>query len=477
MYDPGNLFLGTTPAHERSYLFKVLKHARDHYERLVIPCCGKFGGAETAVAAGWKPKQIACSDVSLFSTVVAYHIIGRPLEDLEIRLAGDLACLDASDPATVLYCLKLATTRRWAGDKYHKRLMVRELEHGIARHIESIRGHLDNLRAKLEGITYQPRDLFEELPEAMEDAGAVVWAAPPAYLKGYEKMFDAGDAVTWNAPAYRVFDPKTGYAEVRAMMSGKPGLGLRFVYAELEPGEEPECVCAEATGGATGRSGAEYILANRPDEVVAWAGRVAFVPKRTDVEPIGAPILDDSHVLTPQSSIEFRRVGVKQAMYYRDLFAHRLGTTSAPEHFLLLLDGRVAGVVGFGSGFSRTFQQRQDGNSYMTEMYGFTAPSRRYPRLNRLLMMLITTEEMHELWRPQETVLQRYAGISTTCLCEHPELKINRGILKLVSRERQRNELWKLSYTATWRKETFGEALRKWLDTHGSDKYARLNHD
>lgn len=477
MYDPANLFLGTTPAHERSYLFKVLGHAREHYRRLVVPCCGKFGGAETAVAAGWKPEQIACSDVSLFSTALGYHITGQPLDELEIKLAGDLASLDATDPATVLYCLKLATTRRWAAGKFHKQLLVRELEGGISRHIETIRGHLDNLRSTLAGITYQPADLFEVLPEALEDAQAVVWAAPPAYLKGYEKMFDAGDAVTWKAPEYRIFDPKTGYAEVRAMMAGKPALGLRFVYAELEPGEQSESVCVEATGGATGRSGCEYILANRPDEVRQWAGRVVFVPKRTGVGPIAAPILDDSHVLTPQSTVEFRRAGVSEAMYYRDLFAHRLGTTSSPEHFLLLLDGRVAGVVGFGSAFARTFQRRQDGKAYMTEMYGFTAPSRRYPRLNRLLMMLITTEEMHAIWRPQETVIQQYAGISTTCLCEHPELKINRGILKLVTRERQRNELWKLSYTATWRNETFADALRKWLATHGGEQHSRLTDE
>jgi len=474
-YNPGNLFLGSTPAHERSYLCEVLRHARKHYKRLLIPCCGKFAAAETAVAAGWKPAQICGSDVSLFSSVLGYHLSGRPLAELGVRLAGDLACLDPTDPATVLYCLKLATLRQWAqsAGQYHKRLLVRDVERRIAHHIQTLQKHLDALAANLAGLEYRARDLFDHLPEAMDDPEAVVYCAPPAYLRGYEKMFDTGGAIEWNAPAYQLFDPAAGYPAVRRMMAGKPALGVRFVYAELEPDEGAEVLCVEATGGATGRSGAEYILSNRPDEVGGWIPRMAFVPW-AEIQPIAAPILDDSHKLTPNSRIEFRRVGVPQAMYYRDLFAHRLGTTSASEHFLLVLDGRVAGVVGFGSAFSRTFQQRQDGRAYMTEMYDFTAPSDRYPRLNRLLMMLICSEQMHALWKPRETPVQRYAGISTTCLCEHPELKINRGILKLVSRERQKNALWKLSYTAEWRKETFAEALQRWLKTQGSEKHSRL---
>src|ERR1700736_4459388 len=126
----GDIFLGITPAAIRSYMLKALQGAKasGRYDRVVIPCAGRFTIAEAAIDAGWKPEQIECSDISLFSTVLGYACAGRDLEELGVtfhdhlqhlharaRARGDLSLL----PAAVLYGLKVCQLKE---DVFYERM-------------------------------------------------------------------------------------------------------------------------------------------------------------------------------------------------------------------------------------------------------------------------------------------------------------------------------------------------------------------
>ena len=72
---------------------------------------------------------------------------------------------------------------------------------------------------------------------------------------------------------------------------------------------------------------------------------------------------------------------------------------------------------------------------YLPEMFGITRSSRRYHRLGKLFMLLLTSGEMKKrlcdilkLW------LHEPLGIQTTSITVHEEGKTDRGVLKVVSR-------------------------------------------
>ena len=74
---------------------------------------------------------------------------------------------------------------------------------------------------------------------------------------------------------------------------------------------------------------------------------------------------------------------------------------------------------------------------YLLEMFGITRSSRRYHRLGKLFMLLLTSGEMKKslsdilkLW------LHEPLGIQTTSITIHEEGKTDRGALKVASCEK-----------------------------------------
>lgn len=456
MVDRGNLFLGNLPSGLRAYLAALLKAAKARYERLVIPAVGQFAVPEVAIAAGWQPHQIITSDVSMFSACVAAAIAGKPVSIFgPISGSGELAELDLDDPAVALFAMKLANVSARA-KTFHAKCVVRDLRERAVDHVEEIRNGLSKIRGKLEGISYAPADLFDVIEQERDRDDTLLFVNPPAYKGGYEKQFDVYGALEWKNPPFRLFDPKTGYDEIHAALEGRECLGVRAA-TKLRESDKAAVICADATKPS--KNGIEYLLSNRPAECQELAGR-RVLSKPSPMGPIDAPILPEEHEITATSRVEFINTTTAHAFYYRDLWAHRLGSTDAERHMLLLIDGYVTGVVGLHYADIRRNRKTHDGKLWLFETYGFNANSIRYPRLNRLLMMLITTAEFGKLAVKGD--VNPAAGLATTCLCEHPELKTNRGILKLVSRTRQK----KLLYVAEWKQETLREAVLRWLNKH-----------
>jgi hypothetical protein len=72
-------------------MLQAFKGALDLYDRVVIPCAGRFTIAEAAVDAGWRPEEIECSDISLFSSVLGYAAAQTDLNALPIEFHSEFA--------------------------------------------------------------------------------------------------------------------------------------------------------------------------------------------------------------------------------------------------------------------------------------------------------------------------------------------------------------------------------------------------
>ena len=468
MFDRGDIFLGNLPSSGRSFLKKFLETARSSYKRLEIPAVGKFAGVEAAVAAGWKPSDIYVSDVSLFSTVIGYVLSGQPLKDLH------LSPVQSENPADILYYLKLAVLRANARS-FHEQAIIRDLEARADDHKQFLQDGIDKLVASIGGINYQAVDLFEHLENGcLDNPETLMYINPPGYARGYEKMYNTGGTITWDEPLYEIFKPKEGHQRIADTTRDCQALVLRYKGADIN-GEDPThpIFANEHRKGRT-----EYMLANYPELAEKFINRTAFPASQLPIEPSKYPILPETHVITDESSVQIVRIPANQALYYRDLFAHRLGATRSEQHFLLLVDGFICGVFGMHlsdlrRGTRRIVQDKkvkkipfsstgEKGKLYAEETYGFSPPSYNYPRLNRLLMMVITSRDfiLGEYFSDMVYVPD---GLATTCLARYPELKTNRGILKLVSREVRPDGLFHLRYLADARDESYSDTVKRWL--------------
>ncbi len=450
---PGQLFLGSTPAPIRSYLQDLFGSALSRYERLVIPCAGKLAVAEVAVAAGWPANRIDCSDVSLFSAVIGYHCSGQPIKSLGVTCSS--LDIDVTDAAEILYAMKVLNVRAH-GTTYRDKQLLRELERGRDAAVLSLRDSLKVLGEVLAGVSYQNADMMNEVHRVLDDKKTLLYVNPPAYSRGYEKMFDTAGALTWDEPPYTQWKPKKHGGVLWQRLKTAEALSLLYHHhARLEDEDRQHSVFALEKGWDKTR----HLVCNRPKEARRLARPSAKPRAPTAVRSAGKPVFAYRDEVTPETTIEFQRVDRDVAMYYRDLWAHRLGVTNAEHSFLMLLDGKVASVVGVKTDTFRRFQ-----NLYLFEQYGFSPPHERF-RLNRLLMMCVTSSALLDLIpKTGHLAVRTPVGIKTTCLTQWPELKTNRGIMKLVSRKVWGNGMYHLSYEAEFVVRSFEEVLKLWLE-------------
>lgn len=470
--NPSDIFLGSTQANGRAFLSTVFNVLGPHYDRLVIPCVGKFAMAESALQSlNWKMEKLETSDISLFSTLLGKYIMDEQIDDMGVmlnRVGEDPVQLFGH--AEVLYEQKLAVMERQAKN-YHAQLYVDDLKRRKDVHMAKLQSGLDGLREKLSGLKYEARDLTEHFESVMDDPKSVVWLAPPINTGDYGKMFDTGGLLTWNEPKVPDFDPKTGLKKLLDMEDNAKALVLRHRRTGTAGKAVSEQEIGHAIFGEAKTSDTmEYTLCNRPDEVTKMLG-LTVIPKKTlGIKPYKAPMLPVDYEITEESVVSWVVVDTATAMYYRDLFAHRMGLSGSEQHQILLIDGYVVGVVGthyYNFRFGKLVYDMRG----IEETYGMVVFSDRHLRLNRLLLMLICTRQFLN-WAVGPDSLHQPEGIATTCLSRYPEHKTSRGIMKRMSSERQNGGMmagtwFKLRYASKAIDETYSEVIKRWLTKHG----------
>ena len=330
-----------------------------------------------------------------------------------------------------------------------------ELRASWGRYRQAVRDELAGLVAAIRGIHYDLADIWDIIERAGAD-DASFFASVPHYADGYGRMFRTPN-LAWNEPQIAQFDPKR-FTELTQRLGEAKCAALLCRRGEWE--EEIPPPWKRVFGRPESREKALWIIANRSMQ--------AYAENHTGFGDIRKLPIYDDHEITPASNFHVILVGLPTALYYRDLFVHRLGATTADRGFLLLVDGQVMTAFGI---FIQDFLQFR--TRYLPEMFGITRSSRRYKRLGKLFMLLLTSGEMKKrlcdilkLW------LHEPAGIQTTSITVHEEGKTDRGALKVISREKLDDGRFRIVYRADFRDDSFADVVGEWLKKHGERKRA-----
>jgi len=444
------IFLGVVPRGARSYV------ARE-FVRLGKPlfnaCAGRFSIAEAVVKLGFPAAKVQASDIGLFSSLIGYLADdSKHLEDLGIRILDpDLEPRDLRDEldfaAHIMLMLKLNQLRQ---TNLRGLYLREELRASWSRYREAVRQELAGLVATIKGIHYELADIWDTVERVRTD-DASFFASVPHYARGYEKMFPTPN-LTWKEPSVQQFDPKC-FPELLQQLGEAQCAALLCRRGEWEEQVPPPW--KRVFGRPETREKALWIIANRSMQ--------AYAENDTGFGDIRKLPIYDDHEITPASKFHVIMVGLPTALYYRDLFVHRLGATTADRGFLLLVDGQVMTASGI---FIQDFLQFRV--QYLPEMFGITRSSKRYHRLGKLFMLLLTSGEMKKrlcdilkLW------LHEPRGIQTTSITVHEEGKTDRGALKVVSREKLEDGRFRIIYRGDFRDDSFADVVADWLKKHG----------
>jgi len=161
-------------------------------------------------------------------------------------------------------------------------------------------------------------------------------------------------------------------------------------------------------------------------------------------------------------------------MYYRDLFAHKLGNTKAEHYYLMLIDGKIYSVCGFHT--TKLFSMQ---STRIFENFGFSVPLKNNPHSNRLLMMMITSKDFGEVIKKTTSGVNRIynlKGLRTTCLSKYRTIKTHRGILNRESRElipagSPNAGMYHIVADADFHNHTFKETLKWFVDEQKEQGY------
>ena len=465
--NPGSFFLGTLVSQEQAFVKVVMQNAlANGYKRMVEPCAGAFAMSHLAAQCGWPVKDIEASDVMMFTAIMGYAITGRDLAELQIEADG-YDNEDLTDPATVLWVHLVLRTVIKGSTAYYKEIL-RDLHARKTKHIEQINKQLYRAREILGTMTYRNRCMWDQLADVLADPHTLVCINPPTYTGGFEKYYDTGGRMRWKEPSYEVFDPETGLLK---LMKGwaKDAEALVLCYEENSPGGTAGVPVFARFGVREGVN--VYLTSNRPDEIEALAhGKKVARPNQAQLEPLPYPTMTPDYQITENSVIEVEKIKAAQAVYYRLLWTHGFAGKAAPINLALKVDGRLVGVFGYDASWLNIGRFGKAERTALLITYGMTTPHGL--RLNRLLTMVALTRTVIK------SVLsaleyEKARTVITAQITSKPESKEQRGLMKLIRKQKDPKHGFHLTYEADMTDATLQEVLVEWLKAEAKYRKAR----
>lgn len=478
---PDILFKGVPRQFTRGYTAEVIRQQAP--SRVVIPCVGAYALATTAVEAGVSPDRIEACDISLYTSVIGHMLAGTPFslraigrfewlnqymekEDPDSSdLPGDLALRQVAAVVLAIRQLQYEAKR----SSLYRDERVRELTERREVYLEQARRSAEGMKKKLGGLRYKSDDMWNLLDTARTDdsdeegkGGTLILCNPPRYSGGYDRMYQGiEEAFAWEQPNVRQFD-ESQYQTLVDYLADGPRCLLYYatpVATADDPADEwgRPWMSAFAARPRSGKTAAiNWIVTNKP----LGAKKL----QRADVEEkVKGPYkLFTEGVIRPDSDLRVVPVSKEVASYYRDLFVHNMGMVNAERYKVILLDGKLVGVMG-----AHLQNLRASGvlNGICKLTFAFSPRHPDYPRLHKLVLSCVVSSWF---WEDEISDIEPMPrAIQTTMLTPHPEVKTARGIFTMRDRvfDKKMGQN-KLTYYADLihrtPKETLGLFLRKW---------------
>lgn len=455
------VFLGNTPSEQRKYLNYALSKCVKAYPILHLPAVGQFALAKIAIEAGYKPENLYCSDISLFSSVLGYYYAGKPLSELNINI--DAEYLDEyrqldNDLDRTAYLFWLMKFLQIPDKNFFMGEYKNHFSENKEKYINQLKGNLEKDKAIYGGLKYDVKDLRIDCNLPDED-GKMVIINPPAFTKGYERMFEFDHKLSLTVDIQE-FSWNKEYKTLYEIAKSKkmPYWWYRYKsVGDVAPKEEV-MFGKEYTDVRW-----DYWLCTKPDvmKTLGVEKLLTYKNKQGD-KVLKHKICPIDMKITEKTVITFKKVDMETCLYYRELWAHKLGTTKAESYYLMLLDGMVFGAIGFHLAALRGLKE-----NHIFEVFGFNSPLPNHPKANRLLMMAICCQEFEGVIRKNDLKRNRFCeihGLKTTCLAKYRKVKLNNGLLEIYKKEQMDNGFYKIGYITNWHKRNFKECVKEFLN-------------
>jgi len=460
MLDFEKIFLGHTPSEQRKYMSYLLQKTASNFRQIIVPAVGEFTIPKIAILAGFKKENIYTSDISLFSSLLGCLFSNQPIEKLgyilspEYQVEYDAYEDDISRSAYLYWLMKM---KQIPDKTYFTKMHQDNLKAEKVKYIEQIRGKLEKYINFYRGLHYEIKDLREVICQQW-DAETMLIINPPAFSKGYSRMFDFGEDLSFDA-GIEEFNWSKEYCALYEISRQSEAVFLWYRYQNTDGLPAKDVLFAKEYTSVR----FDYWLCTKPEKIIEMGvKRNVNFKKATPCKGLKVKIVPSEYQITNKTKMSFRQVSQDVALYYRDLWAHKLGSTKAESYFLMLLDGMVFGTVGFHLKECRSLSSDE-----IFECYGFTAPLTDFSTSNRLLMLAITAKEFQQYLYYQVSKRNRLLRIErfkTTCLSKYRKVKLNNGILRIRDREKMKNGMYKIVYVTDFYDRTYSDCVNIFLE-------------
>jgi hypothetical protein len=442
-----------------------LKHALTHVvkkgiEVVHVPCCGQFALVKTAIEAGINKKNIYASEISLFSNLLGYYYTDKEIEKIGFSLKLDEDKYEYENLketekkiALLMYIMKIEQLRE---DVYYENQYIKELKSNKGLYLREITELLKRNKEYYSGINYAHDDLRLVI-ERKYDEKELLLVNPPAFAKGYTKMFNFENRIEYN-PNVEEWDFKKEYDNSFEVCEKNNTNAIFYKYKSAGK-HDPKAIFARKYTDQR----SDFWIATKKEYFEDMVGyREVVQKKERSVRFFNLKIFNENDKVTENSIVTLKLVDKEIAGYYRDLWAHKLGYTNSESAHLIIIDNKIAGIVGWHSYSS---ELRGLKSEYIFEVFCFN-PITKYKRFNRLLMMfLLSKETKKELYKTifKTNRIFHLRGIKTTCLSKYRKVKLNNGLLYIQKREKLKNGLYKILYTADFYEDSYRDCIKRFL--------------
>lgn len=465
-----SIFLGIPTSSNRKVFSEYLSRYASKYERFVIPCAGRFVTAQLMVKGGIDPKKIVSNDITLFSSALGYYIANKDVKELGIEIVSpELDFLTdrikSDDPVEVVAATMLAIkiAQLSHNQAYYFQAMRQELLVNWQVYMNNLKESLQAHKKLMEGIEYTCSDARDILAQHEENEKAFIYHDPPTYKKGYEKMFDVGKFITWKEPTIQQITPDESKITFARLRDAKACV---MVNTTLPNEDIPPGWLKIYAGQATGFI--NHLLVNR-----------AFDPELKYIDAKFAPLIKAPYALygdqeiTKNSKVQLIALRREEGEYYRDMFVHRFGSTSADNMVAFMVDGRLLSITGIDPKplYGMSGKKKDDDGkpkvrqNYVFEMFGMTIPSGRYKRLRRLYVTLLSSTQFRDdLVNMLNLHMLNVEAIRTSCFGRIPTNRSLHGLFKKQEEKKQKDGMYHMVYETPFHQRTYKECIVKWLD-------------
>ena len=443
----GQVLPSGIPTAVRKYAAILMSHIKQiGFKRVFIPASGDLGLVKAAMVAGFAPEDIYASDIGLFPTILGYVICGKPFDDLDVvvldqEMQGYLEESNRLEKfACVIVSMKLGQLRKTIA---LENLHIEDLRANTRQYITTVAEQLGRMEKEYKGVNFSRMDIrfmFDGTFDLETDDFVLVDAT--VSNKTFSRADSVENFIEWDAGA-NFFDGKEEFVLYYNLSSLLPATFMWYTNKDTIQIEMPEDqrVYMKRAGRKTWAS----LYCTHPEvfDNFSYAYRVDR-PKATHDSILHYELYPRDRMLKPEDYIQIYDLNKETALYYRDLFAHRLGTTVAAHYFGIFVNGKLMSTVGFNFNHFRNMRM-----PCAFENFCFSVSHDSYENLNRLGMLLLTSGQFYERLVHHTLKNSAYAQLKffrTICILKYRKSKLNTGILDVIHREKMDNGTYKVLY-------------------------------